>query len=547
MHSPRYLSTLRMSLMLLIGSAAQCVHAQEFSIQFPVTGPPFALGRVMPAVGGGLLVHYGSAPADMFIRYDADGEAQWARQYYLTPGGINSPGIEVAGYTPMPDGGVVISGSVDYYLGDTARYSHVRLGPEGEVLWGQRYFISGWPVPIIQAQLTGAAILANDAEGNVFTALEHGWEAVSGPTILKCDDAGTLQWAVDLKQVSVMAPRPLVLADEQGGCYVAILQNSFQEAGFTLYSLRTDGSLNWRRKLVMNGGQSWLSVGLAKGSGGTVLVAGWMNNDAYLLRIDQDGTLDQAWSYPVGPQQFPAYARLNSLPMPDGGVRFGETDVLRFLADGTLAEMLRCPRVSYEAGGEEYELSSHINGGDVYGVVVEGYMRAINTATSGIRMGLTAARVPWSALGDGCPFNCSNMPTAQAVPLSDSVYTYFNEPYDGPFPLFTYTTGIEVLDVEHSMPETTDLCLTLGVTQQEQPNLGLRPNPLVAGDLLQVDVRTPRSWQCMDAMGRVVPIDAQRNALGLLVPTANLAPGLYSILVSVEGYALPAVARFVVQ
>lgn len=540
MKSLTSLSTVRrMVLTLVVPLAVHGLHAQGLALQLPVTAPPFLLGSVMPTNDGGLLVYHATGPTGPLIRYNADGTVAWAKRY--------APTLGADGHTPMPDGGVVISGAVDYYLGDTARYSNMRIGADGEAFWWRRYTISGWPVQIGQAQLTGAAIIGHDEESNVFTVLEHTIGAVSGPTVLKCDASGGLQWAVDLKEPPSMT-RPVVLADEQGGCYVAVLRRNYLGNGFTLYRLNADGTLAWRRKLEADAQLSGFSGGITLSTDGTVLVAGWINNDAFHLRIDQDGDLVQALSFPVGQPTVPGNTKLPALLMPDGRFRFGERSVLTFSADGTLEEYRQCPTITYVDGNEDFELMHHVSGGDAAGLVVVGYLRARDITTNDFRMGMVAARIPWTSIGDGCPFECQDLPTAAGVPLSNEVFTYGEEAYEGPYPLYAYTSTHAVIVNEASAPVTTDACLTLttNASLPPSPTLRLWPNPAAAGDILTIHVDAPRSWQCLDALGRTVAIQAQRTASGLLIPTAHLESGHYTILIASEGHTAPAVARFVV-
>ncbi len=181
----------------LLWSVAWSETDQSFPGAF--TGGSFTLESVQPTADGGYVAtgvadaHFASgyAHALVVMKLDANGGAQWANAYYGDIWGSGAGGDSSYPIFAMPDGGYVVSGTVQQRDSPfQSLFFLLKLDAGGALVWQKGY--GGSNGSYDASRELGGAVATPDGfvlagESNVFAQATTGW-------MLKTDTSGNIVW-----------------------------------------------------------------------------------------------------------------------------------------------------------------------------------------------------------------------------------------------------------------------------------------------------------------------------------------------------------------
>jgi len=237
------------------------------------TGNPHALvvdGNGNVHVGGEALTEEGDWVL-LTLKYSADGEELWSRQYA-------SPSRKFDRFQALEvdrQGNVLISGDASFYGTGNTEFTLVKYAPDGTELWARRFRNVEFP-------FNAASALATDPSGNIYLAgyssFTRDQETMVAFTTLKYSTEGALLWERHQGPAlgATSAPMDMIL-DSRGNVLVAgrlgespsIVKYAPSGEEFWTRDFTTPAPYRYTQALLPDGAEHFYLAGSLKfGSGG---------------------------------------------------------------------------------------------------------------------------------------------------------------------------------------------------------------------------------------------------------------------------------------
>lgn len=253
----------------------------------------------------------GSIEALSVVRLDPAGAISWEQAFWRGRWISIGNGIVVT-----PDGGCVVAGEIATATGSATVGVMISLAADGTVRWQKEYPEVPWFFRIAATLDGGFACATN----NGVVKLDANGDVTWGRALLGTPDLALLDIAVLASGRIAVGAR-----GETGSTYI-----------FTVLALETDGSVAWQHELSTPGlnGSAWSIAPLPDGG---MLVAGIVDDDIGIVRIDRDGNvlgpcarwLDTSYaSVAVGVTALPVALSTSSTGMTTADAGFVLTDAV---------------------------------------------------------------------------------------------------------------------------------------------------------------------------------------------------------------------------
>jgi len=482
------------------------------------------------------------------VKFDTNGDAQWARTY---PAGTNDPEWRIIRISATSDGGAIMI--QDAWIWDDQpwqTYFHVvltRIDPQGDILWSKHYSMNtgGFSIGPVDARL-------NTEPGDLHTVLLH-MTTTQNTTVLRVNDSGDLLWSRKLAMAPSQAVIQLVQDPSLGAC---VLMRSTYIEGSPIAVMRLDNNGNylWGRTVMMID-EPWTylgATGLATTDGtaasqDVLYIYGRQKallptDKDFLLKFNNSGVLE--WYKWYSDHLYNARSEGFSRELPSGDLEFGITQRQRFDVSGT-----------HLGGGERFFPVGPFGSG--YGrswesgrTMLPGFIQSgsYQKTDQDSLLWTTPAmeRVPWD-LTNTCVWTADT-----TFALTDSFIPMALVDVDtlpAPLAQIVSVTDTNTIAVPANLTAYFDFCTIVGVDENiayDQPILEVFPSLIAAGDRLNLRASAAAEVTVLDTRGRIVW--RERVPAGLTnVPTSGLASGLHLVQrIDGQGIALGS-ARFVVE
>jgi len=479
---------------------------------------------------GGLFAGFLQQSGGPLVHLDAMGEVLWVK---------SMPGWR--SMLPHPDGGLLMlrsTGIVEQPSGE--EYQSLlfqRLNADGEMVVNQRILIeNGWGDT---ADWLNAAALTPD--GQLYLIL---YGVFSDPRVLKFDAAGELLWT---HQIFVWDDSPTniqVLPD--GGLLLCRLEATPHTLGMAI-RLDTDGGMVWARdlrtnapSLIKNGSSVLLD------DDGSLLMAYTANSydgsdiTPWVVVGKMDGEANMLWSYayrrdPGGSMSnfqtdFDYYSPARFLP--NGNLYFGAEKGFEFTPQGLFVREQLCTTPTLAEGFDDithsFVITPTADGWLQYGI------RRWTDPVFGNFIQLPLFGRTLLDLDSTCFWSCTDRTDITAVPPPPEIFSptvsfgpsQFRSFMTEFLPLETWEdTTFDLLEDACELPEIVEFNTSVNELDAVG-RLMLFPNPVMAGQSIQVDVDGPVLLEVLDVRGRSV-VSQQLGAHPATLNTAGWNAGLY--------------------
>lgn len=257
-------------------------------------------------LGGGVTTGTSGQSLPVLVRLDADGTLRWA-QSLSAAGALSLGSLALA-----PDGGCLMVGSVKPPGASQQAGCAVRLGSDGQILWGRQYAGTG---------SLGFTSVDGTADGGwVITGSYRTWPGQgSSLPILKLNAAGTPLWKSALTGEVTAGWGQCVREAADGAIFVAGTRGGNQIPGAEpwLIKFSARGQVLWQKVFIGSGMDQPSAV--APTSDGGLVVAGmgravaWTPASAWAARLDAAGALKWQWFFGEPPSEY-LFSDLREVP-----------------------------------------------------------------------------------------------------------------------------------------------------------------------------------------------------------------------------------------
>lgn len=524
------------------------LHAQSFYRNLPIG---HAGVTCHPAIDGGLFLTFNNHPASPLVKLDNTGEVVWAKSI---------PGI--AGIRPAPDGSVIlVSPSDGIPQGPEDPYDSFllkRLNADGEMVMNKRITIND-PWGQNYNRLVAAAW---GPDGGLYLCLST--EFTLSHRLLKFNINSELLWSRRIPNYGDDPFSITVLPD--GGLLMYEVTLTPGTMGMAT-RLGPDGNLMWNRYLYTNAPALFKTGGsILVDDDGSLLIAftassaAQPGNTHWVVVGKMDVDANMVWSHaydraPGGtmsildqPYHFSAPARV----LPNGNYYFGTERGFEFTPEGLFVREKVCTSPTLAPGFDDithlFTTWPTADGWLQYGV------RRWTDPVFGNFVQMPLLGRTTLELDSTCFWTCTDRTDITPVPPPPDIF----EPTAGNFTSYSETFTSEEWPVETLLDVTMDVLedacqlpeiveFNTSVREQQGPALlAMYPNPVIAGQVLQVDAEGPLVLEVVDARGRMVAQQLNGTSPALL-NTVGLEAGLYLVRASRTTGQLVGTGRLVVQ
>lgn len=534
-------------LAIAVTGISTIVSAQGFHRYLPIGHAQVSSSEATP--DGGLFAYFGQHPSKPLVKLNSAGELVWAKS---TPG--------VSGMTSLPDGGLLLIQPTDGIQQPPGEESNTlllqRLAPTGEMVMNRRIIIQDWWGDVYDWQLA-TALTPDD---HLYLVTEANF---NDKRLMKFNSEGELLWSKPLYASGYDECHIKVLPD--GGVLFYSLDSSPGTMGNAV-RLGPDGTVVWHRYLTISAPalhKNGSSI-LVDDSGNLLMAFTAISSTQpgptpWIVLGMMDIDANMVWSYAYRREAGESMTNLQNLSyhqpsriLPNGNLYFGTMKGFEFTPQGIFVREQICTSPTLAPGFDEITHSfttlPTADGWLQYGT------RRWTDPVFGNFVQLPLLGRTTMELDSTCFWTCDERTDITPVPPPPEIFspsaltsTSFLETFSTEdWPLETWAdVTMDLLEDACQLPEIVEF--NTSVPEQQGPVLlGLYPNPVIAGQVLQVDAEGPLVLELLDARGRMVARQLNGTSPALL-NTVGLDAGLYLVRASRTTGQLVGTGRLVVQ
>ncbi len=537
------------TLFLAIAATAlpMLLNAQGFHRNLPIG---HATASCKAATDGGLFAQFFLHPERPLVKLDNAGDVVWAKSI-----------PDISGFVPDPDGGVLLIRPSDGLPQPPGgAYNSLllqRLNAAGEMVMNRRIVIDdleGENVDYLKAA-------AWTPDGQLYLITEASLET---QRMMKFDADGELLWS-DLSLSYDLEPYNIkVLPD--GGALLYLRGSSSSSIGRAT-RLGPDGAVIWHRHLNTSAPALYeTGSSLFVDDDGNLLMAftagsiGQPAGTPWVVVGKMDVDANMVWSYAYRRDPGEVMASLEDLSnylaparlLPNGNLYFGTVQGFEFTPGGIFVREKICTSPTLAPGFDDithqFTTVPTADGWLQYG------RRRWTDPIFGNFVQMPLLGRTTLELDSTCFWTCDERTDITAVPPPPEIFS----PSASNFSVFaeTYTTEIWPVDTlaDVTMDLFEDACdlpeIVFFQTSVDELDVAatllLFPNPVVAGQSIQVDADGPLVLEVLDARGRMVA-SRQQSTQPITLDTAGWDAGLYLLRATRPDGQVLGMGRVVVQ